>query len=134
MTFVAEVVSDVKKLKKDCFGFRLRQVRMERGLSQTDLGKRVGLSKRMVSYYEAEAEQSPPGDVILKFANALMVSSDQLLGRRIMKTKTDPRKARLLKRLERIADLPSHEQRAVIQHLEGLLAKRQNIVARIRNR
>ena len=124
LTFATEELPDVKKLKKDCFGFRLRQVRMERGLSQTDLGKRVGLSKRMVSYYEAEAEQSPPGEVVLNFANALQVSTDQLLGRRIIKAKKDPKLARLLRRLERIATLPPNDQRAVVQHIEGLLAKR----------
>ena len=124
LTFATEVPEEVKKLKKDCFGFRLRQVRMERGLSQTDLGKKVGLTKRMVSYYEAETEQSPPGDVVLKFANALQVSTDQMLGRRVIKMKKDPKLARMLRRLERIASLPPNDQRAVLQHIEGLLARK----------
>ena len=61
------------------FGDRLRQLRKEQGLTQTELGKRMGISQRLVAYYEAQGG-SPSPELLVKFADALGVSTNTLLG------------------------------------------------------
>ena len=61
------------------FGDRLRQLRKEQGLTQTELGKRVGISQRLVAYYEAQGG-SPSPELLVKFADALGISTNTLLG------------------------------------------------------
>lgn len=114
----------MKRLEKESFGYRLRQRRMAAGLSQAELGRQVGLSMRMVSYYEAESDQPPPGDVVAKFSKSLRTSSDELLGIKPLKEAVSMGSLRMLKRLQRIQKLPRHDQRTVLAVLDGLLAKR----------
>lgn len=106
------------------FGAGLQQLRKSRGLSQEDLGKKVGLSIRMMTYYEQGHGRLPTGEIILKLAKALHVSVDHLLGIKQIKAESYPRDVRLLKRLRRIEKLPRHDQRTVLAVLDGLLAKR----------
>ncbi len=49
------------------------------GLSQVDLAKMTGLSKRMIAYYETEAVK-PPIDKLEVLAHALNVSISELIG------------------------------------------------------
>jgi len=72
------------------FGPQLAQIRKARGLTQTELGQKLGVSQRVVAYYE-QADAQPPGPLLLDLAQALQVSTDELLGRRPLKT---PRRAR----------------------------------------
>jgi hypothetical protein len=57
-------------------------------------------------------------------ATALQVSTDELLGLKPSIEKRSPKRARLLKRLQKIEDLPAGDQRAVLNILDGLLAAR----------
>ena len=63
--------------------------------------------------------------MLADLARALRVTIDVLLG--LVPVRDDlatPRTARLLARLRRAADLPAHDQRAVITFVEALLDKR----------
>lgn len=102
------------------FGQRLATLRQRRGLTQTALGSAVGVSKRVIAYYEADGAQ-PPGAMLIDLARALRVSSDELLGLAPLRDTPSPKVARLLKRLERLADLPPTEQRAVLKVVDGFL-------------
>jgi transcriptional regulator with XRE-family HTH domain len=70
-----------------------------------ELGKAVGVSQRVIAYYETESEQ-PPGALLVDLAKALKVSADELLGVKPAKEKATPKRARLLKRLQRVEQLP----------------------------
>lgn len=48
-------------------------------MSQTELAKRLNISKSVVSYYE-KAERSPSPDVLIKLADIFHVSTDYMLG------------------------------------------------------
>ena len=54
-------------------------LRGERGLSQEELAQAVGVSRRVIAYYEAESTQ-PPGALLADLARTLKVSADELLG------------------------------------------------------
>lgn len=61
------------------FGAILKEIRKEKGLSQSQLGAMVGVSKAVISKYENT--QSYPGyDVLIRLANTFKVSTDYLLG------------------------------------------------------
>ena len=61
------------------FGPRLVRLRLARGLTQESLGAMVGLSNRMLAYYERD-DAEPPGALLPALAAALHVSTDVLLG------------------------------------------------------
>ena len=114
----------MKAQASDGFGLRLAQIRKGRGISQEAMGDAVGVSQRVIAYYEADDAQ-PPGPMLADLARALRVTIDVLLG--LAPVRDDlatPRTAWLLARLRRAADLPAHDQRAVITFVEALLDKR----------
>lgn len=61
------------------FGKKLKKLRMEAGLTQADLAKRLNVTKAVVSYYELH-ERTPSPDVLIKISNIFHVSADFLLG------------------------------------------------------
>jgi len=61
------------------FGKRLREIRIERELTQTEFAKILGTSKQILSRYELE-QRTPKIDQVKKYAEKLKVSVDYLLG------------------------------------------------------
>jgi len=114
----------VKERSVDGFGVRLAEIRQRRGLTQIELGKLVDVSNRVIAYYETEDAQ-PPGALLADLARALRVSADELLGLKPIQEKQSPKSARLLKRLQKIADLPPADQRTVLKLLDALHESRQ---------
>lgn len=60
-------------------GFRIKEIRTQRGITQKELAKRINKSKSAVCGYESEA-QAPPLDVLVSIALVLHVSLDYLIG------------------------------------------------------
>ena len=75
---------------------------------------------RMIARYETESDQ-PPGALLVDLCRALKVSADELLGITPPKEPRNPKLARLMNRLKRVAELPPTQQRVVLQHIDGLL-------------
>ena len=61
------------------FGTRLKELRQQAGLTQKQLGERVGVTKSVISFYELR-ERTPSPEVLVKLATIFHVSSDYLLG------------------------------------------------------
>ena len=61
------------------FGARLKELRTQAGLTQLQLGKLVGVTKSVISFYELQ-ERTPSPDVLVKLASIFHVSTDYLLG------------------------------------------------------
>jgi len=107
---------------EETFGQRLARLRKARGFSQTDLGERVGVSQRVMTYYECQSER-PPAHLLATLADALGVSVDELLGVRPVRQTPLPRNTRLWRKLRDIEKLPSGDRKAVLKILDGLLAR-----------
>lgn len=60
----------------------------------------------------------------MDLAKALKVSADELLGLKSVKEKAALRKARSMKRLEKVEKLPAAQQRAVLKFVKALVASR----------
>lgn len=61
------------------FGTRLKELRMQKGLTQRELGELIGVTKSVISFYELR-ERTPSPDVLIKLASVFHVSADELLG------------------------------------------------------
>ena len=118
-----ESTTVVKERTVKGFGKRLRTIRLARGMTQVELGDAVGVSNRVIAYYEADDAQ-PPGAMLVDLAKTLRVTSDELLGLTPMKQKASPKSARLLKRLQQVEKLPAADQRAVLKFVDALLQTR----------
>ena len=79
MTFTIAGTMPRKKYTESSFGERLQNFRKARGLTQVQLAETAATTQRAVSYYETEAGV-PPAPAIISLAQALNVSTDELLG------------------------------------------------------
>lgn len=107
---------------KQALGARIRRYRLEQGLTQTQLGKLVGVSQRVVAYYEVKGV-SPPPELLLRISDVLKVSIEELFGRkRGSKTETgsptgNVRRQRHLKKLD---GLPAADRKAIFRIIDAL--------------
>ena len=62
------------------FGDKIKHLRNSAGLTQVELGKLIGISDRVLGYYEANERFPRKQEVIAKFAEIFNVSVDYLLG------------------------------------------------------
>lgn len=60
-------------------GNKLKELRLQAGLTQKQLAEKLGVTKSVVSYYELQ-ERCPSPEVLIKLANIFHVSADYLLG------------------------------------------------------
>jgi transcriptional regulator with XRE-family HTH domain len=104
------------------FGKRLAGLRKASGLTQQELGDKVGVSKRVIAYYEGETNY-PPAHLIGPLAKALNVSTDELLGLKQTKETLSPNLASLWRRLKVIENFSDKERRSVLQYVEIIAEK-----------
>ena len=113
-----------KKIYKHNFGERLRSLRKQRGLTLEKLGELVGVSWRVIFYYEKETEH-PPVHILVPIAKALKVSVDELLGVKGLTEEFNPKEAALWRRLKKAELLPPKDRKTLLDLLAALLAKSQ---------
>ena len=63
------------------FGERLKKLRLEKGITQEKLGNIIGVSDRVIGYYEADNRFPKDNTLLNKIADYFDVSLDYLLGR-----------------------------------------------------
>lgn len=98
---------------------RVARLRKERGFSQTELAERIGIIQALVSDYE-NGKLRLTAEMAIRFARALEVSTDELLQpKRKQRTLRPSRK--VLRRLELIEALPSHQQQHVLKTIDTML-------------
>lgn len=71
--------TELYQLNKDSTGGRITYTRKQRGIAQTDLATKVGITKSMLSKYENDIN-IPKADVLARIALQLNVTTDYLLG------------------------------------------------------
>jgi len=115
-------------------GQRLKLLRQEKGTTQEELAKALGMTQPNISAIERGARGATLHQVI-RFAKALGVSTDEILLREKAPTpgKRPPRKS-LVRQLQRIEELPRGDQKILLQLLEGLLKRREEKKQRARTR
>ena len=95
----------------------------ERGFTQVELAEKVDMIQALISDYERD-KLRPYADVVARFAVALDVTTDQLLG----VTNGEKKQAaapnrRLLRRLQLIDRLPKRDQEALLRTIDAFIGK-----------
>lgn len=107
------------------FSARLATLRKAAGFTQVELAAELGISQRMVAYYESP-QATPPANLLPHIATALGVSIDELFGRgvkrRLVKQEGD---SRLRRRLLAIEKLDLTEKRQVLQLIDAFIERGQ---------
>jgi transcriptional regulator with XRE-family HTH domain len=98
------------------FGARLAQLRKPAGYTQQELAQELGVSRRMVAYYEGETEHPPA---------ALRVTTDELLGATPLRRRAAKTDSRLARRMQQIEQMNPKEKRQVLQILDAPLEREQ---------
>lgn len=113
-----EVVLSNKKI-----GERLRTIRRERGMTQSELAEAIGTHFTSISQIE-RGLRGLTIQQLVKLARALGVSPNEvLLDGHKAKEKISRKSSRLRRRLQRIEELPLSEQRAILKILDGLVER-----------
>lgn len=111
---------------KETLGQRLARIRKERGLTQKDVAERTGLIQTLVSDYE-RGRLRLAADMIVRFAVALEISTDELLRPKRGKAAPPPKASRkVLRRLQQIESLPAYQQRALLTTIDNFIAAAQD--------
>jgi transcriptional regulator with XRE-family HTH domain len=115
-----------KKMKlpqdQERFGVRLAQLRKAAGYSQRGLAAQTGISQRMIAYYEKQADY-PPTHILPVLAQALAVTTDQMLGLAEIKTNSRGHDSGLWRRFQEVEKLPPPDRKQIAQLLDTFLEK-----------
>lgn len=104
----------------ESFGGRLARLRKQAGYSQRSFSEEIGISHRMVAYYEAQTDR-PPAQLLPAIARALGVTTDQLLGLDPISRRKPPLNRRLLRQLRKIETLPARDQQALLRTIDAFI-------------
>ena len=107
-------------VNEESFGRRLARLRKEAGYSQREFAQEIGISYRMVAYYEAQTDR-PPVQLFPVIAKTLGVTTDHLFGMETIPKRARPVSPRLLRKLRKIEELPRREQRALLTTIDQYL-------------
>jgi len=110
----------LKSVTGESLGERLARLRKERGLTQSELAKRIGIIQGLVTNYETDRLRMHH-EMVIRFAQALDVSSDELLGIKAKTNNDGPLSLKVVRRLTRIELLPIHQQRILFQTIDAFL-------------
>ena len=105
------------QVKRSVFGERLFRIRKARGITQEKLGEKVGVTKRVIAFYEGDKEEPPP-DLLKKIAKALNVTVSHMLGESPLKTIKNEIKPSLRKHIEALQNLPTKDQKTILRMIE----------------
>lgn len=102
-------------------GERIKQLRLNNGISQTELAERIGQSKQTVYKYENNIVTNIPSDMIEKIALVLNTTPSYLLG---WEENTN-RKSASVARLEN-NELTPDEDKQLSSFIDWMLEQRKN--------
>lgn len=124
--------SKTVSFSKKNLGERIRALRLQKGLTQVELGKKMGMTQSNIS----EIERGIRGLTVrqlLRLSSILSASTDSillgsssiLLGSSSTENGTPNLSLRVLRRAQRIQELPLRKQRALLETVDALLDKHQ---------
>jgi transcriptional regulator with XRE-family HTH domain len=108
------------KLGKETLGQRIARLRKERGYTQAELSEKVGIIRGLISDYE-RGKIRPHYEMIIRFAQALEVTTDEFLGVKTSKKNGKSPSLRILRRLNRIEELPASQQKILLKTIDTFL-------------
>ncbi len=108
------------KRERTPFGQRLHTLREQAGLSQEQLGAKLGLSQRVYAYWERHPVALRP-DQLLSLAEALNVSVDDLVGTNRKKKRGAGPTGKMKQLFEAASRLPRSQQQKLAAIIEPFI-------------
>lgn len=107
-------------LGKETMGERIARLRKERGYTQAELAEKTGIIQALISDYERDKLRLH-AEMVIRFAQALEVATDELLGLNGAKKNGDKISLRLLRRTKKIDYLPQSQQKTLLKTIDTFL-------------
>ncbi|MHC1681400.1 MAG: helix-turn-helix domain-containing protein [Clostridiaceae bacterium] len=107
---------------KESVGRRLARLRKEKGYTQVELAAKVGIIQSLVTDYELDKLRLH-AEMVIRFAKALGVSADELLGLAAVQSNGTTKNRRVLRRVNQIDQLPKRDQDALLRTIDAFLGK-----------
>lgn len=85
-------------------------------------GQAVGVSQRMIAYYETHAEKAPAHH-LAALAQVLRASVDELVGYQPVQAPADRANPRLWRKLRQVEALPPPDRKQVLQLIDTLVER-----------
>ncbi len=104
-------------LPKESIGQRIAKLRKQQGYTQIDLAKTIGITQALVSDYERDRLRLHH-EMVIRFALALKVSTDELLGVQQIIKSSDIPNLKLIRRLKKIEALPAAQQKTLLKTID----------------
>ena len=101
---------------------RLARLRKDKGITQGEMAKLIGVSQPVVCDYE-HGNLRLHGELLIVLANILRVSVDEILGLEPMPPSKPVKDRRLQRRLEQIDRLPKRDREALLRTIDAFLMK-----------
>lgn len=104
------------------FGSRLYAARLRAGLTQSELGERVGMSQRGIANWEIREHSFPNAEQLAKLSDVLDISVEELVRGSAEKIRNKPGpKGKLVRVFDSVSDLPRTQQKDIIEIVEMLV-------------
>ena len=104
------------------FGERMYAARVRAGLTQAELGERLGMSQRGVANWEIRPNSSPSAEQLASLAEILDVSVEELvLGSAEQIRKKPGPKGKLNKVFQEISTLPRNQQNEIVEVVQMMV-------------
>jgi transcriptional regulator with XRE-family HTH domain len=104
----------------ETFGQRLARLRKSKGYTQVELAKKMDIVQVLISDYERD-KLRPYHEMIARFAKALEVSADELLGLALKKNGNNGASLKLIRRMKKIEALPAVQQKILLRTIDTFL-------------
>ena len=105
-------------------GERIKQVRKQRGMSQSALAELVGLSYAQIGRYEIKGTQ-PPAEALKKIADALSISPDFLLyGSAEQKAGDNLNDVELIQQFKAVEQMDDDDKTVIKKLIDAFITKR----------
>ena len=105
------------EVKRSAFGDRLCKIRKARGITQQEFGDKIGVSKRVIAFYEGNRE-GPTPILLQKMASGLNVTVAHLLGKMPIQDIKETIKPSLRKYIDMLQNLPPKEMKVILHMIE----------------
>ena len=107
------------------FGERLVAARVRVGLTQAEVGERLGLSQRAIASWERQENASPNPKQIVSMAEMFDVSVDELLCGEPTEIRKKPGpKGKLHRLFDEVSKLPQGQQKDITEIIEMIVKNR----------
>lgn len=100
-------------------GQHIAQLRKEKGITQIQLAEKIGIIQALISDYERDNIRLN-ADMVVRFASALEVSTDALLGVTLVQH-SPALSLKLVRRMQKIESLPPAQQKTLLSTIDTFL-------------